>query len=331
MQKPGFIREGIFALVTVLASAALASALTPQVTNAVRQDLNFGRADDALARLSDALEQNPSDAAADNLRCRVYYQEELWDRAIADCETAVRLDPNDSDYHLWLGRAYGEKAAHVSMMSGYKLAHKVAAEFQKAVQLDPRNKEALADLGEFDVEAPSVAGGGVNHAIALVPQLQSLDPVAALTLQSRIAEAKKNYPAAEADLKAAIAQCPRPSGPWMDLAAFYERRKRFDDMAAAARNGVAADPTHGPALVDGASELIKARMDPQTAIQWLEEYLSSRAQTEDAPAFAVRAQLARLLEDQGNFSAAQQQLAAAHSLASGYRVPGPVVASRAGQ
>lgn len=320
-----------FVLFTTLCALPSARALAPDVGTAVRQDLNLGQANDALDRLNAALAQNPGDAEAHNLRCRVYYEEELWDQAIDDCQAAVKLDPDNSNDHLWLGRAYGLKAQHVSMMSGYKLAHKVAAEFQKAVQLDPHNKEALADLGEFDVEAPGVAGGGINRALTVLPQLQSVDPVSALTLEARMAEAKKNYPAAEADFKAAIAQCPRPAGPWMDLASFYERRKRLDDMVVAARNAVAADPAHGPALVDGASLIARTGVDLPTAIQWLEEYLNSRARCEDAPAFAVRAQLARLLQDEGNFGAAQQQLAAAHALASGYRIPGPNVASRAGQ
>lgn len=314
----------------LVAAASLSWALSPAIGSPVLQDLNLGHADDALQRLNTALAQTPSDAEAHNLRCRVYYQEELWDPAIEDCEAAVRLDAGNSNDHLWLGRAYGLKAQHVSVISGYKLAHKVAAEFEKAAQLDPRNKEALADLGEFDVEAPSVAGGGLNKAAAVAQQMQGVDPVSALMLQARIAERKRDYETAEADYKSAIATCPRPSGPWMDLAGFYQRRKRIPDMVAAARSGVAADPKHGPVLVDAASALAKAGVDQPVAIQWLQQYLNSRAQREDAPAFAVRIQLARLLQEQGDYAGAQQQLATAHALASGYRIPGTNVASRAG-
>jgi len=320
-----FLSTGI-----LVAATSLSWALSPAIGTPVLHDLNLGQADDALQRLNAVLAQTPSDAEAHNLRCRVYYQEELWDPAIGDCEMAVRLDPNNSNDHLWLGRAYGLKAQHVSIISGYKLAHKVAAEFQKAAELDPRNKEALADLGEFDVEAPSVAGGGLNKAAAVAQQMQAVDPVSALTLEARIAESRRDHVTAEADYKSAIAACPRPSGPWMDLAGFYQRRKRIPDMVAAARSAVAADPKHGPVLVDAASALAKAGVDQPIAIQWLQQYLNSRAQREDTPAFAVRAELARLLQEQGDFTGAQQQLAAAHALASGYRIPGTNVASRAG-
>lgn len=308
----------------------MACALPAAVENPIRQDLKQGRVDDALVRLNAAIAQDPADAEALNLRCRVFYQEEHWNEAVNDCVAAVKLDPDNSNDHLWLGRAYGQKASHVSLMSAYKLAHKVAAEFQKAVELDPRNADALADLGEFDVQAPSVAGGGIDRAPAIAQQLQSIDPAAALALEAHISEKKKDYPAAEANYKAAIAACPRPAGPWMDLAAFYQRRKRLDAMLAAVNSGASADSWHGPALVDGASILARAGVQQPTAIQWLEEYLNSSAQSEDAPAFAVRIQLARLLEDQGNLGQAQQQREAAHALASGYRIPGLNVAVPAG-
>jgi tetratricopeptide (TPR) repeat protein len=297
----------------------------------VRAALNQGRADEALATLDSTLAQNASDAEAHNLRCRVYYQEEQWDRAIADCEAAVQLEPSTSSYHLWLGRAYGQKAQHVSLFTAYKLARRVSSEFAKAVQLDPNNADALADLGEFDAEAPAAVGGGVSRAQALVPQLRALSPSGALDLQARIAESTHDYAAAESFYKAAIAQSPYPAGAWMDLASFYRRRGRLDDMLAAAHTGASLDRRHGPALVDGASSLTQAHREPEVAIQWLQLYLSSHAQTEDAPAFAVRARLSELLAHQGDTAGAEQELAAAHALASDYRNKAARHASDPGQ
>lgn len=306
---------------SIVALSACLWGMPTTVSTPVRRDLSLGRADAALQRLDAALTQDQNDAEAHNLRCRVYYQEEAWDQAISDCEAAVKLDPSNSNDHLWLGRAYGQKASHVSLVSGYKLARKVAREFEKAVELGPHNADALADLGEFDVSAPAVVGGGLNRALAVEQQLQGVNEADALTLAARIAEAKKDYATAEGDYKAAIAQSSDPADGWMDLAAFYQRHGRLADMVAAAHTGAFLDRRHGTALVDGATTLAKAGQEPQTAIRWLEEYLDSRAQSEDAPAFAVHAQLAKLLQDQGNAQAAQEQIAAAHALASGYRIP----------
>lgn len=300
------------------------------LSNRVTQDLNFGRADEALQILNSVLAQNSNDAQAHNLRCRVFYEETEWDQAIADCEAAVALAPNDSNDHLWLARAYGQKADHAGAFAGYKLARKVAAEFQKAVALDPHNADAIADLGEFDVIAPAVAGGGMAHAEDLVPQLQSLSPADALVLRARIAEAKKDYAGAESDLKAAIGVSPYAAGAWMDLASLYLRRHRIDDMIAAVHNGAALDARHGPALVQAANDLILANRDPQTAIRWLQDYLSSRDQAEVSPSFVVRAELANLLQNQGEIQAAEEQLTEVRALASAYHVPALSVSAKAG-
>ena len=316
---------------SIFALSALLWAMPTTISVPVRRDLSLGRADSALQRLEAALAQNPNDAEAHNLRCRVYYQEEQWDQAISDCQAAVKLDPSNSNDHLWLGRAYGQKAAHVSLVSGYKLAKKVAAEFQQAVRLDPHNADALADLGEFEVSAPGVVGGGLKRAEGVELQLQSVNAGDALTLAARIAEKKKDYVMAESYYKAAIAQASDPADGWMDLAAFYQRRGRTADTVAAAQTGAFLDRRHGIALVDGATTLARAGQEPQTAIHWLEEYLDSHAQSEDAPVFAVRAQLARLLQEQGDTQGAQEQIAAAHALASDYRIPPPNSSARAGR
>src|SRR6202034_4377137 len=93
------------------------------------------------------------------------------------------------------------------------------------------------------------------------------------------------------------------------------------EMVRAAHAGAAVDAKHGAALVDGATNLALAGRETQTAIEWLRQYLSSEAPSEAAPAFVIRAQLAQLLQKQGVAEAAQEQLAAVRSLASGYRIP----------
>ena len=313
--------------VLVVLSAALLWTAAARAANP-HQDLELGRADGALQSLNAALASDPNDAEARNLRCRVYYQEEQWDQAISDCEAAVGLAQSNSNFHLWLGRAYGQKASRASLLSAYPLARRVHAEFEQAAKLDPRNAEALADLGEFDVMAPSVVGGGMVHAEAVAQQLGKVNPAGALTLVARMAESKKDYGSAEAALKDAIRKSSHPADAWMDLASFYRRRGRLDEMVQAAHTGVSLDLKHGTATVDAASNLALAGREPQTAIEWLRQYLQSNAQSEMAPTFVVRAQLAQLLRKQGDVEAAQEQLAAVRALASGYRVPSGNATSR---
>ena len=292
----------------------------------IRADLDFGRADQALERLDTMIAQNASDSEAHHLRCRVLYQEQRWEDAIAACQRAVRLEPSNSDYHLWLARTYGEKADRVSFIQAYRLAHQVRAEFEQAVRLNPQSVDALSDMGEFDVDAPSIVGGGLTKAEAVAKQLDALSPAAAHQLRARIAEQRKDYGQAENEYKAAIAASSPAARAWVDLASFYRRRGRLDDMVAAVRSGVALlkrshDGNQNVALVDGASLLDRTNREPQLAVQMLRDYLASPAQAEEAPAFVVHSQLARLLQKQGDPDGAQREIAVVHTLASGYQNP----------
>lgn len=286
-----------------------------------RSAFSRGRADDALRALDNALQRDPGNGAAWNLQCRVYLAQGRTDAAVDSCRHAVQLASASSEYHLWLARAYGQKASGSGMVAAYKTARLAHSEFEAAVQLDGNNREALADLGQYYVEAPKLLGGGYDKAERLAQHLAALDPARADELHARIAEAKKDYAGAEQDLRAQIAASRSPEDvaqAWMDLGSFYRRRGRWDQMLAALKSGAAADTVHGPVLVDGASTLIKSRRETALAAQWLHEYLEGNALSETAPAFAVHTQLGALLKRQGDASAADREFAAAHALSATY-------------
>lgn len=307
---------------TVQAPAAGAASIPNNALEPVRADLAIGRADDAIARLNVSIAANQGDAEAHNLLCRVYYQEQRWEDAIHECETAVRLAPTESDYHLWLGRAYGEKADSIHSIKAYGLAKKVKSEFERAVQLDSSNVDALSDLGDFYSAAPGIVGGGKKKAQDVAQALQQHQPAQADQLMGHLAEKDKNDSLAETQFKAAVQVSGQSADAWMTLASFYARHRQWDQMLAALHAGIDADTTaarpHGPALVDAASILSRNNREPQLAIQLLKRYLASPNQSADSPAFQVHAQLGRLLEEQGDHAGAQEQLEAAAALARDY-------------
>jgi tetratricopeptide (TPR) repeat protein len=298
--------------------ALSAGAMTSQQRSAAVENLRLGQADAAIRLLESSLRAEAGDAEAHQLLCRAYFQEERWDDAIQECSQSVALSPGDSNSHLWLGRAEGERADRVMFVTAYRLGRKVHAEFETAVQLNPSNLEALSDLGEFYVEAPPVVGGGVTKAQALAVGLQSLDSARAYELRGRIAVQEKDPSRAETYFRVAISASSHPASYWMVLASFYRKAEKWDKMQQAILSGIAADREHGVATVDAAHLLMRAGRDPQMSIRLMESYLASPNQSESEPAFRVRNDLAVLLAAQGDSAGAQQQLAAAAALASGY-------------
>jgi tetratricopeptide (TPR) repeat protein len=316
----------LLAVLSLSASVAYGASAPNIALGPVNADLMAGKADDAISRLSASLATDPADAEAHNLLCRVYYQEERWDDAIHECETAVKLMPVDSGYHLWLGRAYGEKADSIHSIKAYGLAKKVRDEFERAVQLDGENVDALSDLGDFYTAAPGIVGGGKKKAQGVAQALEQYGPAQAHQLKGRLAEKDKNYTLAETEFKAAVEASHDAADAWMSLASYYARRRQWDQMLGALHAGIDADAKaakpHGPALVDAASLLSRNNQDPQLAIQLLKLYLDSPNQSADSPAFQVHSQLSRLLEQQGDHEGARQHIEAAAALAHQYH-PAP--------
>ena len=219
------------------AGAADAASIPTNVLEPVNADLTLGKADDAISILSSSLAANPGDAEAHSLLCRVYYQEERWDDAIRECQTAVQLRPLDSGFHLWLGRAYGEKADSIHSIKAYGLAKKVRDEFERAVQLDSANVDALSDLGDFYTEAPGIVGGGKKKAQGVALTLERYSPAQAHQLNGRLAEKDKNYSLAESEFKAAVEASNQSADAWMALASFYARHQQWDQMLQALHAG----------------------------------------------------------------------------------------------
>ena len=280
--------------------------------------LQAGEADRAM----DLLSALPQSAEVHNLKCRVQFTLEHWDTAAAECEQAVNMDGGSSENHLWLGRALGERADRASFMSAYGLGKRTRAEFEQAVQIDPKNAEALADLGEFYSSAPGIVGGGQDKAEHVVEMLDKVDPARAEELRARIADGQKDYASGEAHFKKAVSLSQHPAFQWMTLASFYRRRQRWNDLELAAQNGykLAQHDRHsGVALFNGASALIRANRDADLAAKMLEEYLSGSYQTEEAPTFVAHTWLAKLKAQMGDKQGAWRERGAALALAHDYR------------
>lgn len=279
--------------------------------------LQQGRVDEAAASLHELLATQPADAEAHQLLCRVYYAQEMADQAIHECELAVANAPSSSDNQMWLGCTYGLKASHANPISALNLAIKVRVAFERAVQLDPENIQAMSDLGEFYVEAPALIGGGLDKAQALAARMQPHFPSQAHRLLALVAEKKKNIATAEDEFNSAVAAGRTPEA-YIDLGHFYQRQHRPDKMLEALESAIAADHRKGPPLVDAASILTDANRSPELAENLLRTYLSSSAKTDGAPAFKVHVQLGGLLALRGDPAGAQREYMAALDLASNY-------------
>lgn len=296
-------------------------ALLPSLSVADSADsklLADGRVDEAIASLQHRISSAPKDAESYNLLCRAYFALSDWDKGIEACEKAVSLEPDNAQYHLWLGRIYGEKADHVGFFSAAGMAKKVRNEFETAVRLNPNSAEARTDLAEFYMEAPGIVGGGRDKAEAQAQKISALDPVRAGWVKGRLAEKKKDLVLAENEYRAATEASHAAGLAWLNLAYFYRHNGRLDAMEDAIRHASAAPMDQPEVLMECANMLLRAKRDLPQATQLLRRYLSPGPTVEAAPAFKAHYLLGTALEQQGDKPSAAQQYRTSLSLAKSF-------------
>jgi tetratricopeptide (TPR) repeat protein len=142
----------------------------------------------------------------------------LLQKAANFFQEAVAADPGDSDRYLWLGRAFGRRAEHASPFTAPGYASKARQNFEKAVELNPRNLEARGFLG-----------GGIDKAALLAKKIAQLDPAEAHYAQYKLAEKKRDLAQAEQELRRAAAIAPNEPGRAIDLARFLARLGRYPE------------------------------------------------------------------------------------------------------
>jgi len=312
MQSGGFSDLGrlLLPLLIVVFLHQSAQAATP------KELLAAGRVDEAIQTLQQQIARSATDAESQNLLCRAYFMLEEWDRGIAACERARNLDPQNSLYHLWLGRIYGEKASRAGLLSAAGLAKKVRTSFERAVELDPHSWEARTDLAEFYVDAPGIVGGGKDKAREQADALLPLNPGMAHWVRARIADKEKDAAGAEREFRAAVAASHSGTRALFDLGYFFFHANRIDEMEHTFRTLEASPVDRPESLRDAASVLLRAGRNFPLAIRLLRRYLSSPV--EEAPAFKAHDMLGQLLEKQGDHRAAAEEFRAALALAHGY-------------
>src|ERR1700680_940294 len=208
--KPRFALGAVVLALVTWVSAASAQALEDGGLEAGRHAYELSDYERALKLLQDAASKNPHNGEVLLLLAKSHFELRQFDAAIASAEKAVALAPENSVYHEWLGRSFGEKASKSSWFSALSLPRKPQQEFESAVRLNPRNYSAFQALIEFDCAAPGIAGGGEDKALPKIEQLTAMDESEGHYAAGNCRRQKKDYPAAEAEFDRALVNAKSP-------------------------------------------------------------------------------------------------------------------------
>jgi Flp pilus assembly protein TadD len=230
------------------------------------------------------LEQDPSPGPdAYLLTGKNYFMLGDYKKATDFFEKAVAISPANSDFELWLGRAWGRRAETGGWLTAGFNASKARQCFEKAVALDPRNREAKNDLFDFYLNAPGFLGGGLEKAEAIAKSIATERPPESEFEQAQLADHRKDYAAAEAHLRRAMELAPTEAGRVVDLARYVAKHGRLaesDALFEQARKLAPSKPTvaFAEARVD-----IENHRNLEQARGLLEGYLHASLTPDDPP------------------------------------------------
>jgi len=275
----------------IFGTAGLLAAGSPELERA-RNLYNLTAFDQSLR----VLEAIPAkDAAVYELMGRDYYMQGDYKRSTEAIEKALAAEPGDAVHALWLGRAYGRRAESASVFTAPHYATKARQCFERAVELDPRNLEALSDLFDYYLQAPGFLGGGEEKAQRTSAQIAEISPAEGFLAKAKLAEKRSEYSAAEAHLRSAVGAAPQQIGKLIELARFLVRQGRMQEADQSLARAEKIEPG-SPTLMLAKADLYIKTGRKQQAREILQRYLSAQLTPDDPP----RSEALRLLRQAGH-------------------------------
>jgi tetratricopeptide (TPR) repeat protein len=216
-----------------------------------------------------------------------YFMLGEYKKAADSFEKAIALVPptheQSSELYHWLGRTFGRRAETATFLTAPGHASKARQMFERAVQLDPNNQEAVNDLFDYYLEAPGFLGGGIQKAEELARHIATLDAAEGHYAQAQIKERRKEYQAAEDHLRRAAELAPKQVGRVLDLAKYLATRGRLSESDAMFQQAFRVAPGSPKVLFARAEAYVRQNRNLGEARVLLEQYLKSTLTPEDPP------------------------------------------------
>lgn len=198
-------------------------------------------------------------------------------------QKAVLQEPHNSEYVLWLGRSWGRRAETSNPFMAPSDAAKARSYFEKALELDPYNRDALGDLFDYYLNAPGFLGGGIDKAEALARRIEAIDPPEGHFLLSEVAGKRQEREVVERELRTAVKLAPDQIGHVIALARFLARQSRLTESDAVLAQAERVAPGNPRIVYAKASIYIETHRNVEEARTLLKSYLQSPLTPDDPP------------------------------------------------
>lgn len=239
------------------------------------------------------------------------------DKAVEQFEKAVAAKPKESDYHFWLGNAYGMAAMKASMVKQAGYAKKTLASFEKAVQLDPNNIEARFGLIDYYMRAPGFMGGSHEKAMQQAAEIKKREALAGHRAYARIYMRQKKNDLARKELVEAVREQPQSAKAHYFLGNFFVNEKNFAGAIHEFEMAIKLDSTYMPAWFRLGQTIAQTSTNFARGEEALRKYLNYKPTWDEPQHVGAWYWLGQLYEKQGKKEAAKSAYINAQRLAPG--------------
>ncbi len=311
----------LFALLPLLPLRAdpVASVAAPSLAVA-REHFEARRDTEAQAAFERVLAADPASHEAAYHLGRLAKRRGDWSTVAERYERCTQLAPTEALYWADLGEAYGKLAAKAGIFQQLGLARKCRSALEKAVALAPDNLEYRHGLIEYYEQAPAIAGGGLDKALAQAAEIAKRDPYAGALTTGAIHARAKHWADAETSFRAALELRADATEPLAALGLLFADQARYPEAFAAFDGILAREPDHFAALyqLGRVAALSGQRLGDGEAA--LRRYLAQPAHPADQPSNAhAQFRLGDILARRGDNAGARAAYAAALQLDPGLK------------
>ena len=249
----------------------------------------------AYAESLASLDKSSDNPATNFLIGRDYFMLGDFKKSVEFLQKVTNAQPNNSEYWDWLGRAYGRKAETSNPLAAPGYANKARVAFEKSVELDSKNLDALSDLFDYYLEAPGFLGGGYDKAMVVADKMALVDQAEAYFERAKLEQKRKEYQSAEVHFRKAVEVGPREIGHLLSLARFLATQGRVRESDAVFLQAQQIAPNEPKLWFVRADVLIQGKRNLDEARNLLEKYMSAPTTVDDPPKTEAR----RLLKQAG--------------------------------
>lgn len=277
-----------------------------------------GHYQEAAEALTAAADARPKEPALPYWLGRCFYEMRDFARSISSFERAVALDSNRSEFHDWLGRAWGRKAEEsgtLAAFSALNMARKASHEFATAVRLDAGNLEAQRDLIRYLLNAPGIAGGSEERAQEQINALAAIDPVEGRLARAELFTTHKKFDQADEEYQKILHLPLRRESVAVEAAEYYRDREDGEHMQEAVNVAAGLDPADRRLQYYRGVTLVLTHRNAAEAEKELEGYLASVPDSAEVPPHSSAHEwLGKLYEGEQKLDRAAREYEAALTL-----------------